>query len=237
MNPLCHLKQEYYFEKVVPHLLLNSSFISDPGLFRGKMGLVLFFAHYAYYTSNSLFDEVASNLLADIFDEIHNDSPLNLEDGLCGIGWGVEYLVQHQFMEGDTDEILEALDDRIMQVNLDKVTNTNFRNGLSGIIFYVLARLNTSHNGNSCPFDFFFLEAIQRTINRLDLIHIEEFPVYMIQIAEKVNRKPAYEKKIQLELPPSLLKSTCKWNEDDLWNIPLGIENGLAGIGLQLMKL
>lgn len=37
---------------IANHLLLHTSFMTNLGLFYGKMGSVLFFVHYAKYTNN-----------------------------------------------------------------------------------------------------------------------------------------------------------------------------------------
>ncbi|MDR2773648.1 MAG: hypothetical protein LBC19_02690 [Tannerella sp.] len=36
--------------RIANHLMINASFLSDLGLYHGKMGIVLFFAHYSRYT-------------------------------------------------------------------------------------------------------------------------------------------------------------------------------------------
>lgn len=33
--------------RIANHLIINTSFMTDLGLYHGKMGIVLFFAHYA----------------------------------------------------------------------------------------------------------------------------------------------------------------------------------------------
>ena len=76
--------------------------MSDLDLFHGKMGIVLFFFELAQASQNVAYEGLASNLLDEIYDEIHYDLPINLENGLCGIGLGLEYLVKHGFMEKTT---------------------------------------------------------------------------------------------------------------------------------------
>ena len=69
------------------YLTLNASFISDLGLFHGKMGCVLFFAEYTRYTHDEHYEEFANELLDEICEDITKDIPIGLENGLCGIGW------------------------------------------------------------------------------------------------------------------------------------------------------
>ena len=94
-------------------LLMNGGFLSNPGLYTGEMGLVLFFSKYARYTKNNLYLEYAYNLMEIIQNKIHRDTPINYQQGLTGIGSAIEYLVQNGFFEADTDEVLNDFDKQI----------------------------------------------------------------------------------------------------------------------------
>ena len=43
-------------------LLLNASFIDNPGLLNGKMGIAIFFYHYSRYTKNKIYEDYAGEL-------------------------------------------------------------------------------------------------------------------------------------------------------------------------------
>jgi hypothetical protein len=74
--------------RIARHLMLHASFIPENGLYHGKMGIVLFFAHYGRYSENSPYGDFAGELLEDICEDIHVNTPADFENGLCGIGWG-----------------------------------------------------------------------------------------------------------------------------------------------------
>jgi hypothetical protein len=80
------------------------------GLSQGKMGIVIFLFHYARYTDNISYEDTAYTLIEDLQASLSNLSSLNYADGLTGMGVGIEYLVQQQFLDADTDEVLEDLD-------------------------------------------------------------------------------------------------------------------------------
>ena len=103
-------EKDILLRRIANHLILHSIDIEDIGLFHGKMGVVLFFAHYARYTDQAIYDDFAGELLEEISENIPETLPINLETGLCGIGWGIEYLIQNGFMEGDSNEILAGID-------------------------------------------------------------------------------------------------------------------------------
>ena len=97
-------------EKIANHYLFYGSFYSDLGLYNGKMGMVIFFFHYARYTGNSLYEDFAGELLDDIYEDITDNISFSQ---LCEIGWGILYLLQQGFVEGNADEVLEIIDERI----------------------------------------------------------------------------------------------------------------------------
>ena len=113
-------------------LLMNGGFLNNPGLYTGEMGLVLFFARYARYTQNDLYLEYAYDLMGKIQDRIHLETPINYKQGLTGIGSAIEYLVQNDFFEADTDEILEDFDKRIFftynfsYLSIDKIIDIGY---------------------------------------------------------------------------------------------------------------
>ena len=81
--------------RLIPHLILNYHFVLNAGLLNGKMGGVVFFGQYARYTGKSYFRAYAEELLDEVFDMVHENVPIDFVNGLCGIGWGIEYLLCH----------------------------------------------------------------------------------------------------------------------------------------------
>ncbi|GHU83031.1 hypothetical protein FACS189415_4530 [Bacteroidia bacterium] len=77
---------------------------------QGKMGIVIFLFHYARHTENTLYEDIAYSLIEELQSSLSEHFSLNYANGLTGIGVGIEYLVQHQFIDTDTDEILEDFD-------------------------------------------------------------------------------------------------------------------------------
>lgn len=123
---------EALLKRIADHQMLHGSFRRDLGVLNGKMGIVLFFFHYARYTGRVLYEDFAGEMLEEVIQELHSDLPIRFSDGLCGIGWGVEYLIQNAFIEGDSDEILEDLDQKIMEWDPRRATDLSFESGLEG---------------------------------------------------------------------------------------------------------
>lgn len=117
---------------------------SSIGLMGGKIGFSLFFFYYAMYTQDDKYAEYGVELISDIFDEINNDFSYHTHaGGLAGIGWSVEHLAQNEFIDTDTNDILEALDPYLHKTMVYDMKNGNydFLHGAVGNGVYFLNRL------------------------------------------------------------------------------------------------
>lgn len=133
-------------QRIANVLLLNASFIDNLGLLNGKMGIAIFFYHYARYTGNEVYENYAGELIDEIYEEISFNTPVDFANGLTGIGWGIEYLVQNGFVEADTDEALEEMDHKIYKARLNCPILIENSNDLFGFGFYYLSRLRGKKN-------------------------------------------------------------------------------------------
>ncbi len=216
---IMHIK----IEQALSYLYINSSYLNDLGLFHGKMGMVLFFSEFAHICPNKAYEDLASNLLGEIYEEIHYDLPINLENGLCGIGWGIEYLVQHRLMKGDTDEILSDIDQKVMEINPLRMKDFSLRCGLGGIACYVLARLNASRQSKTLPFDDDYLNILQEAMSQAVFPHEDEIGFNLLESLQQVLNG----QHINLQLPSFLTFYEMKETSFD--DVLLGLENGLTG--------
>ncbi len=121
-------------QRITNHLIINSSFLNNLGLFHDKMGIVIFFYHYARYINNPIYDEFAGELLDEIFEEIHDKLPIDFENGYLGIGWGIEYLAEQKFISGDTNDILRDIDKKVMERDVRRISDVFLNTGLEGVI-------------------------------------------------------------------------------------------------------
>ena len=113
------------------------------GLMGGKTGIALFFFYYANLTMEEKYVDFAHKLIGDIFDDINKEVSIHtFAGGLAGVGWMMEHLVQNEFVEADTDEILESLDPflhKAMIYDIEK-GNYDFLHGAVGNGTYFLSR-------------------------------------------------------------------------------------------------
>lgn len=194
--------------RIANHLIMHTSYFSNLGLYHGKMGIVLFFAHYARYTNCSIYDDFAGELIDDIFYDIDDELPINFESGLCGIGWGIEYLLKNGFLEDCSSEILSEIDKKIMEKDLTRISDISVKTGLKGISYYIYKRINS----------------LDRSLN------IVSFDEKYLKVWNKLTETMTIpsDKDILLEIVETTpIRSLEEWK--------IGINNGCAGYGLKYL--
>ena len=214
--------------KIFNHLLLNVIYISDIGLYFGKTGFLLFFAHYAKLTVDDVDDEIVAEIIDDIFHSVGNLSSMSIPDGVCGVGWGVEYILQNKLMEGDSDEILADLDKMIFSKGVESILSNPY---FTDILRYIAIRL-TSLCGKSKDIPFprnFLLELYQSAKDQnkiLDISINNDFNIIKKNLEKgRFRRKPIA---ITQEF-------TGRASIDTFPLVPLGLHNGLSGLGINLL--
>ena len=134
--------------------MLKSNFLDEIGLFDGKMGITVFFYHYARHTGSDVYADYAGDLLDDVWGHLHNRLPDTFGSGLTGIAWGIEYLIQNKFVSGNSNEICEDMDAHIMHIDPRRMTPQFIEKELEGFLHYVLIRISSSiKQQNGLPFD------------------------------------------------------------------------------------
>ncbi|RHR93629.1 glycosyltransferase [Parabacteroides sp. AF14-59] len=212
-------------DEALSYLILNCGFSPDLGLFHGKMGYILFFVHYARYSHNKQFETFAYELLDDLYEDVNKDLPINFEYGLCGIGWGIEFLVQNGFIEGDTDEILKEIDRRVMEYDVFHFSDFSFRTGLGGIVFYVIARLSAQRDKFVQVFDKDYLDALKYVLLYTEFTEKDELPPFLIDTYLKILDR----EKVGVVCLPAILSCINLCLSENLSSISLGLYNGIAG--------
>jgi hypothetical protein len=145
------------------HIILNAFNLSDLGLFGGKMGIILYFYIFARRQKEKIYEEFASELFDNLIDELHIHIPFFFDDGLCGIGWGIEYLAQHNYIMADTNDLLTDVDSAVMQLDPARIRDTEPEKGLSGVVHYVTTRLTSTSRNSHTPFDPKYLSGLYET--------------------------------------------------------------------------
>lgn len=143
--------------------------IKNSGLLNGKMGVSLYFFHLASETETPERQEFAEQLIDEVYEEVSkNQLPPDFENGLAGIAWGIEHLVQHGFVEAETDLILRDVDDKIYRfITTNHVIPAGVQQGVIGYMMYILSRLNGMDPDSKNTSTIIFKRLLTELINRL----------------------------------------------------------------------
>lgn len=141
-------------EKMLNHLILHANDVPNAiGLLDGKMGIALVLAHYARCSRKKKIEHAADFLVENVMNQLTTTVSIDFANGLSGIGWGIEYLIQNNYMRGCGADILQDLDERIMQVDVTRIKDWSLEKGLLGILHYVLYHLQGANKSELRVFD------------------------------------------------------------------------------------
>lgn len=220
-----------FLNRISNHLIINTLLLKNIGLYHGKMGIAIFFYHYSRYSNNSLFSDFANLLIDNIIEEIHNKMYYDLEDGLCGIGWGIEYLISNGFIEGDSSEILFDIDQMIMERDILRVTDFSIMTGLGGIFTYYSYRVQ---NQGACEKQN---QIFDKSYNKV-LVKVYEAYLYN-ENCNKYKSSSVVNNCFSFDAT-RFFRDLVVDNDasvEKILSLPLGLSKGCAGLGLKLMGL
>ena len=131
--------------KIVKELEESDLAALHPGLNGGLMGLSLFFFYYSRFHSNAAYEDFAYGILETVLTKIENNVVAsNYAYGLSGIGSCIDFLSKEKFVEIDSEDYFEELDNRIIEsIKLSPVLDYGFQTGLIGLCNYFIL-----HQGN-----------------------------------------------------------------------------------------
>ncbi len=133
-----------YLTHIAQQLYKESKTIDNIGLLNGKMGIALFFFLYSRYFNDKEYELYANEIIDDIYEIIAENALPNYADGLAGFGTCIEFLAKQQFIDANTDEVLEDLDEYLHYRIPLFSGNIDFINGIGGIANYFTMRLNNT---------------------------------------------------------------------------------------------
>ena len=225
-------------QRIIQRLLFRSSQEKDVGLYHGKMGLIIFFAQYFKQTGLPVYDDTVDELMDELVNEIHKEFPVGFASGLSGIGWGIEYLIQNGFMEGDSLEVCKEIDRKIMERDIRRITDYSVETGLEGILHYVLLHIKgVIAQHSEMPFDEVYLFDLYRAVSTIpeNVQPSNNFKLLSGTYAT------CYENRTAPDYVPQLSFITEIWETEGmeemvksrLKKFPLGLRNGLSGFLLQ----
>lgn len=214
-------------QRIIHRLFLETPFIPSIGLLTGQMGVSLAFFAHSRHTNNAIYEDFAIELLDDILNLLNNSIDNTFNNGLAGIGWGIEYLLNNGFVVGYGVEICEEIDRKIMEIDPKRITDLSLDYGLEGLLHYVLFHISASIQQNTIiPFDKFYLEDLYTTLVQT---RQKTIPDSLRSLSKIYIDFIESGKEICYPFDLTSFKKTNVFSVERLNAYPLGIKDGLAG--------
>lgn len=121
--------------------------VPDISLMGGKAGIALFWAYYSTYSKSFDLQKTLEPLIDDIFNRIRKGNITSTyAQGIAGVGWAIEHLDQHGFIELDTDFVIGSFDDYLLPYMLEYIYagKYDYLHAAMGIGMYYLNRQSNS---------------------------------------------------------------------------------------------
>ncbi len=130
--------------EIIKNYKSNDYFPNGIGLINGKTGLGLAYFILSKYTKDPTLTDKGFDMFDAITEDITRINEINFSNGLSGIGWAIEWLVQNDFFEANTDEILEDVDNAIYKALMFAPDNNlSLGNGTLGKLLYFFKRMKS----------------------------------------------------------------------------------------------
>jgi glycosyltransferase involved in cell wall biosynthesis len=226
-------EKEQLLKRIAYHVIMHSCSLSDIGLFNGKMACVLFLFHYSRYSKNVVIEEFAELLLDDICAELTTFLSIDMESGYCGIAWGLNYLIRQGFIEGDSNEVLEDIDKKIMERDPKWISDWTFDRGLTGILVYISTRLINSNGENFFDHEYMnrLLVKVEEVLSLPEITKTKDYD-FLLEYSSYLKNRESLPKLFHLY---DLVCLNIPQNNKPIESFPLNLDTGSVGMGLKLI--
>lgn len=109
----------------------------------GKLGTAIYFLEYSRISTDQNFLLIGEQLISEVLEDMSLDTcTFNYRNGILGIGTGIAYLYDRQFIQGESDEVLSEIDELVHNaVNFRTIEKKNLSTDLIGLLYYLYLRV------------------------------------------------------------------------------------------------
>lgn len=219
----------------IERILENDFILKECDLFTGKTGIALFLFYYWKFTKKDEAYNRGSELLINSINSIYKYRSFSFCNGLCGIAWSINHLIKHEFIEGNSNDIMKNTDNILYLYMKKCILEKNFDllHGSLGVALYFLER----DNKQSKKYTFEFIDSLHKSSIRMKkgiawkdinntinfgLSHgLSSILVYLLKVYMKYGSQ-GYTKEIILDLLSYMVSNTQNINKYSSY-LPLAI--------------
>lgn len=209
--------------RIINHLIIHSFQSNDLGMFYGRMGLAITFYTLGSRLHEDLYSNYGNELLESILMNLDRTIPKDFANGLCGIGWGIEYLIHNGLIESASDNLLEDFDKIIMEEKLN-MSDLSLESGMEGFFHYILAHINgCAARNEKVPFNKTYLTYLYEQVSNFPISLKPNLKVLInAYIKWYQNKELSYNFNLEQFIQPYILVEPLNVN-------PLSLCKGLSG--------
>jgi len=163
------------------------------GVLAGISGISLFHFYYSKYLGNDTYFDDGAEILNESINRINEGyTLLTYCSGIAGAGWVFDHLIEEEFVEIDTDDLLPDLDVPFYNtmINHIKKGDYDFLHGAIGYGFYFLKRFK---NTKSKDLKERYTNYLLALVSELEILsEKDENGIKWPQVNHKKSEKPEY---------------------------------------------
>jgi hypothetical protein len=163
----------------------------EVGLYKGIMGKIICNLSYAHASGDLSYHEKSIELIDRLVARIGALKSTCFSKGLSGVGWGIEWIARQNYIEINTDEVLEEFDDMFFKsVIYSGWDQISLSDGLMGALYYFYSRYTSCNPGTHHYKKIFLEDCLNVLMNRLRTItdeFIESQPGKQLKKKDAIN--------------------------------------------------
>ena len=135
------IRKKYQINFINKYRHKNQTRVTEMHVSFLQMWLIIAYYTYSVHRKSDKYKDLANELLNETI-KLSETEPLQicLDNGLCGLGCGLIYLVRNNFIDGDENDILDVLDNHILNYTIKHNEKDEYYNDCRS---YLLYRFNT----------------------------------------------------------------------------------------------
>lgn len=152
--------------------LLNDDNQDDISLYSGDMGALLAILSFLQIKS-SISEDAESceikivQLLDNICNKLQQEQPVSFAHGICGIGWGLIFMIRHELTDENFQSEFAIIDELVQERSPIRIKDLSFESGLGGILCYVINRIALLKENETMPFDEHYIVELKNASKRI----------------------------------------------------------------------
>lgn len=108
-----------HIQQIANILCVNYQHINRAGLLRGHLGVAIFLYHYHRLVNVEEYEDIANSIIDYVYKQSSEKMSIDFADGLTGIGWGLKYLHDKDFVDMEVNSLMD-IDKRLRKITLNE---------------------------------------------------------------------------------------------------------------------